>query len=57
MDREIVIVTKDGFKFTYRGEEVKEIENKISSTEDGLVSFGDCNLVIPMENLSYYWCH
>ena len=57
MDREIVIVTKDGFKFTYRCEEAKGIENKISSTEDGLVSFGDCNLVIPMENLSYYWCH
>lgn len=54
MNKEIVIVTKDGFKFEFKGEKANEIIDKTYSDGDGLIIFGSA-LVIPSENLSYYW--
>ncbi|WP_300385156.1 hypothetical protein [Clostridium sp.] len=54
MNKELVIVTKDGFKFIYKGERAEQVSN-VWSDECGLVHFGDGRLIIPMDNLSYYW--
>ncbi|MFR4584870.1 hypothetical protein [Clostridium cadaveris] len=57
MDKEIVIVTKDNFKFIFKGEEAESIMSNIwHDDEVGLIHFGDKNLVIPLDNISYYWC-
>lgn len=56
MNKELVIVTKDGFKFTYTGEKAEEIHGDIFDY-DGLISFGNYELLIPKDNLSYYWLH
>lgn len=56
MNKELVIVTKDGFKFTYTGEKAEQISTSVLEY-DGLVNFGKSELIIPKDNLSYFWLH
>lgn len=54
MNKELVIVTRDGFKFIYKGERAEQVSS-IVFENDGLIYFGDKELIIPKDNLSYYW--
>lgn len=56
MNKELVIVTKDDFKFTYTGEKAEQIRASAFEYE-GLVHFGNKELTIPKDNLSYFWLH
>lgn len=56
MNKEVVITTREGFKFTFGGELTKEIMENIYVDEFELVHFGKDRLIIPKDNLSYCWC-
>lgn len=55
VNKEIVIVTKDGFKFEFKGEEANEIAADIHTFDESELIFFGSTLAVPRENLSYYW--
>lgn len=57
MYKQIVITTRDGFKFEFRGELAKEIEESIWVDESNLIHFGKDRLIIPVDTLNYYWAN
>lgn len=55
MNKEIVIVTREGSKFTFRREVAEEIMGNIYTDDSGLIYFGNNRLILPIDNFNYYW--
>ena len=55
MNKEIIIVTRNGDKFTFRREVAEEIMENIYTDDCGLIYFGNNRLILPKDNFSYYW--
>lgn len=55
MNKEIIIATRDGDKFTFRREVAKEIMENIYTDDCGLIYFGNNRLILPKDNFGCYW--